>query len=231
MSALRVERQADSLSAGELRPRLVRLLKAWQGNPHAFTPPPASQWYAPVVIIDGHSGSGKSTLLADIACDLRIAGVRQVNYLSPDAYFPGWYGLHSGSQTTVRLLTGSPVLRGCRPACVHEPRMRGVRLWDWQRGTWGGYSLLNPNWPLVIEGSGSLTPMAAAAASLRVWVEVPDGEGDRRVRAIARDGDLYAPWWDVWAQQEAQHLSAHDPRSLADVIVVNPFWQMSGAGA
>lgn len=203
---------------------VIRLLRSWQDAPHAFYPPPSSLWRAPIVVMDGQSGSGKSTMMRQLTDTLRMAGVRHLHVARPDEWFPGWHGLHAGSELTAILLTGQPLLRGTRTRAAHPP-LCGRRLWDWETNTWAGVHLLDPTRPLLIEGSGSLTPVTAAAASLRIWVEAPTGadggETERRERALTRDGATFEPWWEVWAAQEATHIAAHNPRSLADYVVVN----------
>ena len=51
--------------------------------------------------------------------------------------------------------------------------------------------------PAIIEGCGALE----AEADLSVWIADP-GEEERRSRAIARDGQTYAPHWQRWARQD-----------------------------
>ena len=51
--------------------------------------------------------------------------------------------------------------------------------------------------------------------SLLVWVDAP--EEVRRERAMARDGDVYAPWWDVWAAQEHRLFAVEQTQAAADV--------------
>ncbi|GAB3624689.1 hypothetical protein GCM10027418_27740 [Mariniluteicoccus endophyticus] len=63
----------------------------------------------------------------------------------------------------------------------------------------------------------ALTPASAAYADCTVWLELDAAE--RKRRALARDGDAFAPWWDHWAAQEAEHWRTHDPRALADEVV------------
>ena len=41
----------------------------------------------------------------------------------------------------------------------------------------------------------------------------------RKQRALDRDGDTYAPYWDVWAAQEAEHFAAEQTRRHADLVV------------
>lgn len=204
----------------ELVREVIRLCRAWEDAPDCARLPAASRWQAPVIVIDGQSGSGKSTLAAELMTSLRMAGVRGVQLAGPDVWFPGWYGLREGSMITARLLTGTPVLRAHQPVAASLVGARGTFHWNWGEGAWGRFCRLDPTRPLIIEGSGALTPVCAAVASLRVWVEACGGSLERQNRALARDGDMYEPWWDVWAEQERRHLVEHNPRSLADYVVV-----------
>ena len=56
---------------------------------------------------------------------------------------------------------------------------------------------------LIAEGVGALT----GAHDVGVFVEL-DTE-HRRQRALARDGETYRPYWDMWAEQEADLLAAY----------------------
>ncbi|BDZ49946.1 adenylate kinase [Frondihabitans sucicola] len=153
----------------------------------------------PVVIIDGRSGSGKTTLAAALAP--LIDGAQVVGL---DDVYPGWSGLAAASQIVVET-----ILRPVDP---------GYHRWDWELSRPSAWRRLDPHRPLVIEGAGSLTPASAAQATLRVWVELD--EATRRARVAGRsDAVAYAPWWSMWARQEAAHLAAADPRSLADVVL------------
>jgi dephospho-CoA kinase len=48
-----------------------------------------------------------------------------------------------------------------------------------------------------------------------IWVDAP--EEQRYRRAMARDGDAYAPHWARWAAQERAHFAADRTRERADV--------------
>ena len=60
-----------------------------------------------------------------------------------------------------------------------------------------GHAVRVPLAPAIIEGCGALE----AEADLSVWIADP-GEEERRSRAIARDGQTYAPHWQRWAHQD-----------------------------
>jgi hypothetical protein len=154
-----------------------------------------------VVLIDGGSGAGKTSL------GLRLAPALGAQLVSLDDIYPGWDGLEAGSAAVA-----TDLLRERDP---------GWRAWDWRTARPGPWHPLDPTRPLVVEGCGALSRAARARATLGVWVELDAAE--RRRRALARDGDAYAPHWDRWARQEEAFGAREHPRDLADVL-----WAGSG---
>lgn len=134
----------------------------------------------PVVTIDGYSGSGKSTLAAAIA---RLVSDWQVLHL--DDWYPGWDGLAAGAGIARRIAVD---LRGGRAS--------SYEAWNWENGTTGA-TIRVPLAPTIIEGCGAIE----AEADLAIWIADP-GEDERRHRALARDGQTYAPHWRRWADQD-----------------------------
>jgi len=159
---------------------------------------------APVILIDGRSGAGKTTLAA------RVAGALDAHVLALDSVYPGWDGLAAGAEI-VRRGVLEPRAHG-RPGCW--PR------WDWTRDRVAEEREVPVDVPLVVEGAGVLTPASRMLSDVQVWVESPTGS--RRERALDRDGDAYRPHWERWAAQEEAHIRAHDPASLAVIIVDVP---------
>ena len=155
-----------------------------------------------VVLIDGRSGSGKTTLSRRLS-DAWPAHLGPVRLVHLDDVYPGWHGLEAASEAVpTTILRGTP---------------RGWRRWDWQLDRPGEWAALDPAVSVIVEGAGSVTRASSALATTRVWLELDRDE--RRRRALARDGAAYEPWWDVWAEQEEQHLARHAPRTLADIVV------------
>ena len=134
----------------------------------------------PVVTIDGYSGSGKSTLAAALAS---LLPGWQVLHL--DDWYPGWDGLAAGTDIARRIATD---LRGGRAS--------SYEAWDWEAGETGA-TIRVPLAPTIIEGCGAIE----AEADLAIWIADP-GEDERRSRALARDGQTYAPHWRRWADQD-----------------------------
>ena len=170
---------APDEAARDLAPRLRAL--AGQGTPASSLGEGArSQRAVPVVTIDGYSGSGKSTLAA--ALDQLVNGW-QVLHL--DDWYPGWDGLAAGADIARRIA-----------ADLRAGRASSYEAWDWENGTTGA-TIRVPLAPTIIEGCGAIE----AEADLAVWIADP-GEEERRTRALARDGQTYAPHWQRWADQD-----------------------------
>ena len=166
-------------AARDLAPRLSALAgERAPASPHGE--PARATRAVPVVTIDGYSGSGKSTLAAALA---RLVNGWQVLHL--DDWYPGWDGLEAGADIARRIAAD---LRGGRAS--------SYEAWDWENGTTGATTLV-PLVPTIIEGCGAIE----AEADLSVWIADP-GEEERRTRALARDGQTYAPHWQRWADQD-----------------------------
>lgn len=165
-------------AARELAPRLSAL--AGERAPASSHGEPTRALRVPVVTIDGYSGSGKSTLAAALA---PLLPGWQVLHL--DDWYPGWDGLAEGAHIARRIAAD---LRGGRAS--------SYEAWDWENGTTGA-TISVPLAPTIIEGCGAIE----AEADLVIWIADP-GEDERRSRALARDGQTYAPHWRRWADQD-----------------------------
>ncbi|MGT2426078.1 ATP-binding protein [Amnibacterium kyonggiense] len=186
---------AGVLTRGAASPALDRAARALAA---AF----AAGARRPVVLVDGRSGAGKSTLAALLAPRLGADLVRL------DDVYPGWDGLEAGAEQVRRLVLAAGAPR--------------YRRWDWAADRPGDWRLLRPGVPLVVEGSGALSRPARGLATSAVWIELDDAE--RRRRALARDGDAYAPHWARWAEQESAFVRREQPAALADAIVRSADW-------
>ena len=164
-------------AARELAPRLSAL--AGERAPASFDEK-SDKLGVPVVTIDGYSGAGKSTLAAALA---RLVNGWQVLHL--DDWYPGWDGLAAGARIARRIA-----------ADLREGRAPSYEAWDWEAGETGA-TIRVPLAPTIIEGCGAIE----AEADLAIWIADP-GEDERRSRALARDGQTYAPHWRRWAEQD-----------------------------
>ena len=166
-------------AARELAPRLSALAgERAPASPHGEGA--RAKRAVPVVTIDGYSGSGKSTLAAALT---RLVNGWQVLHL--DDWYPGWDGLEAGADIARRIA-----------ADLRAGRASSYEAWDWEHGITGA-TIRVPLAPTIIEGCGAIE----AEADLSVWIADP-GEEERRTRALARDGQTYAPHWQRWADQD-----------------------------
>ncbi|BDZ46462.1 ATP-binding protein [Naasia aerilata] len=149
----------------------------------------------PVVLLDGGSGAGKSTLARVLAPALGAELVRL------DDLYPGWDGLQAASRAVADELL---------------PRRRW-RRWDWASGRSAEWHELDPSAPLLVEGAGALSRASRQLATFALWIDLEPGE--RKRRALERDGDVFAPHWDRWAAQEDAFFSRERPDLLADLIL------------
>ena len=162
----------------------------------------------PVVLIDGRSGAGKTSLARALVARWPLAG--RVQLVALDSIYPGWDGLDEGAE-----LAREQIL------VPHARGLIGVwERWDWDVASPAEAHAVDPSLPLVVEGSGILTPATARLGDVRVWVESP--APSRRHRALQRDGDAYRPHWERWARQEDRHVERDKPRHLATHVFAVP---------
>lgn len=154
-----------------------------------------------VIGVDGRSGAGKSTLALLLAPELDAAVVHL------DRLYDGWDGLERGVATLEREVLA--------PLAAGEPVL--VPHYDWLAGDWDvPWPLGRPD-TLIVEGVGAGAHPGARHLGLLVWLEAPVAV--RRARALARDGEVYAPHWDRWAAQEDALLAREHTPERADVVV------------
>lgn len=163
---------------------------------------------APVIIaIDGRSGAGKTTLAIELAARLREH--RTVSLFHLEDIYPGWNGLAAGIDRYAATVL-APLRRG---ATAHWTS------WDWERHYDGDARTTRPADVVLVEGVGAAAAEAAPYLDAVIWTDAPDGA--RKDRALERDGDTYAPYWEQWAEQEEAWLAGDDVPARADVRVLN----------
>ncbi len=160
----------------------------------------------PVLIaIDGRSGAGKTTLAVELAALLRVH--RPVSLFHLEDIYPGWDGLAGGLERYIDQVLAP--LSQAQPATWAE--------WDWQAKHDGVFRTTAVAPVVLLEGVGSSHGRAADFLDAIIWVDAP-GQA-RKQRALDRDGELYAPFWDLWANQEEQLLVEAAMASAADIVV------------
>ncbi len=121
--------------------------------------------------------------------------------------YGGWDGLERGIDLLVSAVL-EPLAAG-RAALV--PR------YDWLAAAWDTPWTLEPPPVLVVEGVGAGVRRAAALASVLVWMEAPASV--RKKRALDRDGETFAPYWDAWAAEEDALLASERTPQRADILI------------
>ncbi len=170
------------------------------------SPPPPSSSQRPVIIaVDGRSGAGKTTVAVELAALLRRH--RNVSLFHLEDIYPGWDGLAGGVGRYIET--------------VLQPLSAGVpatwTAWDWAAEHDGASRTTELAPVVLVEGVGSSHGRAGDFLDAVVWVDAPSQA--RKKRALERDGDTYAPFWDLWAEQEDQLLGVTHVPACADVVV------------
>ena len=167
----------------------------------AELPPLAGQ--TRVIAVDGPAGSGKTTLAAQLGERLDDSLV-----LNTDQLYPGWDGLEDGAQRLVDDVL-LPLSAGLAAA---------VRPWDWSSGSEGEPRELPACATLIVDGAGCGSRAAAEFVSMIIWL---DAEPElRQQRALERDGEMFAPHWESWAEQERALFEREQTRQRADLIIL-----------
>ncbi|MGN6162481.1 MAG: hypothetical protein ACTHOG_12370 [Marmoricola sp.] len=159
---------------------------------------------ATLIAIDGRSGSGKTTLAMAIVALAESRGLTCA-VVHGDELCPGWDGL--------------PAVPGRFSAIVEGLRARGratYPTWDWHANGPGAPAELPPTNLVIFEGPSAADPQWAASTSASVWMEAPVRR--RKQRALTRDGETFAPYWDHWAAAEDAYFSGRKPEH-ADFVV------------
>jgi uridine kinase len=154
-----------------------------------------------VVAIDGRSGAGKTVLAAGLRSELGAPVV------ALEDLYGGWDGLERGIDLLV-----SEVLEP-----LSAGRAARVPRYDWVADAWGAPWVLEPPEILIVEGVGAGARRAAAYESTLVWIQA--AASVRKKRALDRDGETFAPYWDRWAGQEEAMLAREHTPDRADVVI------------
>jgi uridine kinase len=154
-----------------------------------------------VLAIDGRSGAGK-TSLAEV-----IRGELGAPVVSLEDLYGGWDGLEHGIDLLV-----SEVL-----APLAAGRTAHVPHYDWITREWTQTVTLDPPEFLIVEGVGAGARRAAVFESMVVWLEAAPCV--RKKRALDRDGETFAPYWDQWAAQEDAMLARERTPERADIVI------------
>ena len=161
----------------------------------------------PIILIDGRAGSGKSTLAALLQKQLFKDGESLPRLIHMDDLYDGWDGLQAGVDYLQRMIL-SPIASRTKASWQE---------FDWAAGERARWREFEGHTPLIVEGCGSISRVAALAASIKVWVESDDQL--RYQRWLEREGSEEN--FGRWAAQEVEFYARERSPELADVTVAN----------
>jgi uridine kinase len=159
-----------------------------------------------VIAIDGHGAAGKSTIAAAVAEVTRATLVHTDDFFDPAApREPGLSGYYDWRRLRAEAL--EPLRAG---------RAAEFRRFDWERGRGlDGIVRVTPGPLLVLEGVFSASPELSDLVSRSVFVDTPEPERLRRLRAQTTPSE----WDDEWLRAEQAYYGLIRPPSSFDLIV------------
>ena len=146
-----------------------------------------------VIAIDGRSGSGKTTLANEAEAAATRRGL-SVATIRTDEICPGWRGLPEVPLILLGLL-----------ADLATVGTATYPTWDWNADASGPPSSVVATDILIIDGVGAGARCCVPYLSVRHLLDAPEAE--RKARALARDGDTFAPYWAAWADAERLYFA------------------------
>lgn len=158
-----------------------------------------------LLCVDGAAGSGKTTLCREVVAALGTPD--QVAVVHLDDLYRGWDDLAATPQRVATQVL-APLAQG-RPG--------RYRRWDWHTSSLAEEHVVAPTPHLIVEGVGAAARVLGRWATTLVWLDL--GARLRRDRALARDGDVFAPHWERWATQEERLYAVEQPWLRADLVL------------
>ena len=174
----------------------------------------------PIILVDGRTGSGKTTFAAALQNRLFQKGESAPRVIHMDDLYEGWDGLQAGVDYLIRQIL-SPLSRregaswqeydwaAIDPA---TPDRVGARTGTWREFRGGT--------PLIIEGVGSLSRIAAEQAAVTVWLEADQSVRQARISARQAEGDGDGSWFAMWSAQEADFYAREKSAEIAERVIV-----------
>lgn len=161
----------------------------------------------PIILIDGRAGSGKSTLAELLQSQLFKDGESLPRLIHMDDLYDGWDGLQHGVDYLQRLILNP----------ITSRKKASWQEFDWSAGERVRWREFEGQTPLIVEGCGSISRLAAQAAQIKIWVEADDEVRYRRW--LEREGSEEN--FGRWAAQEVEFYARERSAELADVTVAN----------
>jgi DNA polymerase III delta prime subunit len=173
----------------------------------------------PIILIDGRTGSGKTTFASALQNRLFQKGESAPRVIHMDDLYEGWNGLQAGVDYLVRQVLGPLSRREGASWQEYDwsaidpstPEKVGARSGTWREFRGGT--------PLIIEGVGSLSRIAAEQADITVWLEVDQSVRLARIADRNAKGDGDGSWFTMWTAQEADFYAREKSDEIADLVI------------
>ncbi len=166
----------------------------------------------PIILIDGRTGSGKTTFAGALQNRLFQKGESAPRVIHMDDLYDGWDGLQTGVDYLLRQVL-NPL-----------SRREGA---SWQEYDWtasartGAWREFRGGTPLIIEGVGALSRIAAEQADITVWLEAAQAVRQARIATRNTAGDGDGSWFAMWTAQEADFYAREKSKEIAELIIEN----------
>jgi uridine kinase len=164
----------------------------------------------PIILVDGRTGSGKTTFATNLQNRLFQKGESAPRVIHMDDLYEGWDGLQAGVDYLIRQIL-SPLSR--REGASWQE-------YDWAAGERSGlWREFRGGTPLIIEGVGSLSRIAAEQADVTVWLETDQAVRQARIVARNAEGDGDGSWFAMWTAQEADFYAREKSEEIAHLVL------------
>jgi uridine kinase len=164
----------------------------------------------PIILVDGRTGSGKTTFAAALQNRLFQKGESAPRVIHMDDLYEGWDGLQAGVDYLIRQIL-SPLGRREGASWQEYDWAAGERTGTWREFRGGT--------PLIIEGVGALSRVAAEQADVTVWLEADQAVCQSRIAARKAAGDGDGSWFSMWSAQEADFYAREKSDEIADLVI------------
>ena len=164
----------------------------------------------PIILVDGRTGSGKTTFAAALQNRLFQKGESAPRVIHMDDLYEGWDGLQAGVDYLIRQIL-NPLSRREGASWQEYDWAAGARSGAWREFRGGT--------PLIIEGVGSLSRVAAEQADVTIWLEADQALRQARIAARGAEGDGDGSWFAMWTAQEADFYARENSDEIADLRI------------
>ena len=164
----------------------------------------------PIILVDGRTGSGKTTFAAALQNRLFQIGESAPRVIHMDDLYEGWDGLQAGVDYLLRQIL-SPLGRREGASWQEYDWAAGERTGTWREFRGGT--------PLIIEGVGALSRIAAEQANVTVWLEADQAVRQERIAGRQAEGDGDGSWFAMWSAQEADFYAREKSAEIADFVI------------